>query len=53
MRQNQNLYSLIETCKASGIDPYAYLVSIFRKLRTAQTSNDFEARLFWRLTPGF
>jgi transposase len=29
-----NLYSLVETCKANGIDPYAYLVSLFRKLPT-------------------
>ena len=32
-----NLYSLIETCKANRIDPYAYLVSLFRKLPAAQS----------------
>lgn len=46
-----NLYSLVETCKASGINPYAYLISIFRKLPTAQTADDFEALLPWRLIP--
>jgi hypothetical protein len=27
-----NLYSLVETCKANGIAPYAYLVSLFQSL---------------------
>lgn len=44
-----NLYSLVETCKANSIDPYAYLVSLFRKLPTAQSADDFEALLPWRL----
>ena len=45
-----NLYSIIETCKANSIDPYAYLVSLFRKLPAAQTVDDFERLLPWRLT---
>jgi len=44
-----NLYSLVETCKANGVDPYAYLVSLFSKLPTAQTADDFEALLPWCL----
>ena len=44
-----NLYSLVETCKANGIDPYAYLVSLFRKLPAAHSADDFEALLPWRL----
>ncbi|MBI5920996.1 MAG: IS66 family transposase [Betaproteobacteria bacterium] len=44
-----NLYSLIETCKANRIDPYGYLVSMFRALPYAQTADDFEALLPWRL----
>lgn len=44
-----NLYSLVETCKANGIDPYAYLVSLFRKLPIALSADDFEALLPWRL----
>ncbi len=44
-----NLYSLIETCKANSIDPYAYLVSLFRKLPAAQSADDFEALLPWHL----
>jgi len=45
-----NLYSLIETCKANRIDPYAYLVNLFRLLPCAQTVDDFAALLPWRLT---
>jgi len=48
-RASANLYSLIETCKANGIDPYAYLVSLFRKLPAAQTADDYDALLPWRL----
>ena len=44
-----NLYSLVETCKANGIDPCAYLVSLFRKLPTAQTADDYDAPLPWQL----
>ena len=44
-----NLYSLVETCKANRIDPYAYLVSLFRMLPSAQSADDFEALLPWRL----
>lgn len=42
-----NLYSLIETCKANRIEPYAYLVSLFQKLPLAQTADDLEALLPW------
>ncbi len=44
-----NLYSLIETCKANTIDPYQYLVQLFRALPLATTAEDFEALLPWRL----
>jgi transposase len=44
-----NLYSLIETCKANGIEPYTYLVELFRHLPLAKTVEDFEALLPWRL----
>ena len=42
-----NLYSLIETCKANGVDPYAYLVHLLRKLPCAQAADDYEALLPW------
>ena len=44
-----NLYSLIETCKANGIDPYRYLVGLFRAVPLAKTADDYEALLPWRL----
>ncbi|WGS84043.1 IS66 family transposase [Methylomonas sp. UP202] len=48
-RASANLYSLIETCKANRIDPYTYLVDMFRELPTAKTAEDFEALLPWNL----
>ena len=46
-----NLYSLIETCKANGINPYGYLIAVFRQLPLARTADDFEALLPWQLKP--
>ena len=40
-----NLYSLIETCKANGVDPYAYLIELLRALPLATTADDYEALL--------
>ena len=48
-RASANLYSLVETCKANGIDPYAYFVSLFRKLPAASSADEYEALLPWRL----
>jgi transposase len=45
-----NLYSLIETAKANGIDTYPYLVALFKALPHAKTADDYEALLPWRLT---
>ena len=44
-----NLYSLIETCKANSIEPYSYLVALFRQLPLVKTIEDFEALLPWQL----
>lgn len=49
-RASANLYSLIETCKANGIEPYTYLVELFRQLPLAKTIEDFEALLPWHLS---
>lgn len=46
-----NLYSLIETAKANGIDTYQYLVALFKRLPHARTADDYEALLPWRLMP--
>ena len=48
-RASANLYSLIETCKTNGIDPCSYLVQLFRALPAAQTADDYDALLPWRL----
>lgn len=45
------LYSLIETAKASGIDPYAYLKRVFAELPKAITLADVEALLPWNVRP--
>ena len=45
------LYSLIETAKASGIEPYSYLLHLFAALPEATTVAQFEALLPWNLDP--
>jgi hypothetical protein len=40
-------YSLIETAKAHGLEPYAYLNAIFKALPYADTVEKFEALLPW------
>ena len=40
-----NLYSLVETCKANGIDPYRYLVWLFANLPHASTADSYAALL--------
>lgn len=47
-----NLYSLIETAKASNVEPYRYLVALFKKLPLAQTVDDYEALLPWNIELG-
>lgn len=46
-----DLYSLIETAKANGLEPYRYLRYLFEKLPFAESVNDFEALLPMRLRP--
>jgi transposase len=45
VRANANLYSLIETAKAHGLDPHQYLLEVFKKLPAATCVADFEALL--------
>ena len=47
-----NLYSLIETAKANEIEPYRYLVALFKALPLAQTVDDYEALLPWNIELG-
>ena len=44
-----NLYSLIETAKANGIEPYQYLCALFAALPKASCLEDYEALLPWRI----
>jgi hypothetical protein len=46
-----NLYSLIETAKANGLSPYAYLLRIFTELPAAQAVEQIEALLPIPLQP--
>ena len=48
-KQAEYLYSLIETCKAGGIDPYRYLHWLFRRLPLAKTVDDYDALLPWKI----
>jgi transposase len=48
-KASMNLYSLIETCKANGVEPYAYLKHLFTALPQVQTVDDYEALLPWRI----
>jgi transposase len=45
------LYSLIETAKANGLEPYRYLRYLFTKLPLARTEQDYAALLPPNLTP--
>ncbi len=47
-----SLYSLIETAKANGLEPYAYLRYIFGLLPVASTLQDYEALLPWNVALG-
>jgi transposase len=44
-----NLYSLLQTCVANGIDGYRYLRALLVELPKAKTVEDFENLLPWRL----
>ena len=43
------LYSLVETAKANGVEPWAYLEAVFTALPRTQSPSDFEALLPWRI----
>lgn len=45
-----NLYSLIETAKANGIEPHAYLTHLFTQLPAATSVEHFESLLPWNVT---
>jgi transposase len=48
-KASANLYSLIETAKLNGLEPYAYLCRVFQELPKAHTLNEIEQLLPRRL----
>jgi hypothetical protein len=46
-----NLYSLVETAKANGVEPHAYLSRLFERLPHLTTVEDYEAMLPWNVKP--
>lgn len=44
-----NLYSLLQTCRANGVNTYEYLRALFTALPKATTADDYEALLPWRI----
>jgi transposase len=50
-KSSANLYSLIETAKANGLEPHAYLRHVFTELPTASSVDDIERLLPMRIDP--
>jgi len=48
-KASANLYSIVETCKANGVDAYRYLADLFGALPLANTVGDYETLLPWHL----
>ena len=46
-----HLYSLIETAKANGVEPFRYLRALFKELPKARSADDYAALLPWRDSP--
>jgi hypothetical protein len=44
-----NLFSIVETAKANGVEPHAYLSLLFAQLPYANTVEDFETLLPWNV----
>ena len=48
-KASANLYSLIQTAKANGLNPYEYLKQVFTALPNANRVEDIEALLPWAM----
>lgn len=48
-KASANLYSLIESAKLNGLEPYAYLKLVFTLLPQAESVERIEALLPWRI----
>jgi transposase len=47
------IYTLIESAKANGLEPYRYLEHIFKELPNCATTEDYEALLPWNVKARF
>jgi transposase len=52
-KASANLYSLIETAKLNGLEPYRYLWHIFKELPKAQALDDIEQLLPWAVDQAY
>ncbi|SFS24818.1 Transposase [Pseudomonas sp. NFACC42-2] len=50
-KASAQLYSLVETAKANGQEPYAWLRHALERLPTASSVEDYEALLPWNCSP--
>ena len=48
-RASALIYSLVETAKANGVEPYLWLSTVMRELPAARTAEDYEALMPWRM----
>ena len=48
-KASTNIYSIVESAKANGKEPHAYLTYIFERLSLAQSVEEFEALLPWNV----
>ena len=48
---NANLYSLIQTAKLHGLEPFAYLRHVFERLPRARTLQEVDAPLPAKIVP--
>jgi len=46
-----NIYSIVGTCRANGINPHAYLTHLYEQLPRAATLAELEALLPWNVKP--
>lgn len=49
MHTNAVMYSLVETAKANGIDPFAYLQYVIKTMPTLRTAAEVECLLPWNM----
>jgi transposase len=48
-KASASLYSLVETAKANGLDPWTYLAHVFERVPTATTEQAIAALLPWKV----